>query len=188
LNWHPHLHVLAPAGAFRTEGSFVHSPVFDAAVLRGLFQANVMALLLRERFISPELVERMMEWQYSGFHAYAGEEIRMPTAGSRAGALVFVGVPPEDEPPDPPRPDIPWLAARRKSWARLIRRVYEVDPLLCRCGERMRVVGFITQPPVILKILHHIGRRFDPLKLPGRSPPLSDDFRPDRFPRTYGPQ
>jgi len=26
---------------------------------------------------------------------------RTPTAGSRAGALVFVGVPPEDEPPDP---------------------------------------------------------------------------------------
>ena len=100
---------------------------------------------------------------------------------------IFVEVPPEDEPPDPPRPDSPWLAARRKSWARLIRRVYEVDPLLCRCGERMRVVGFITQAPVIRKILIHIGRRFDPLKLPGRSPPLSDDFSPDPFP-DYGPQ
>ncbi|HQU14415.1 MAG TPA: hypothetical protein PKV70_09220, partial [Thermodesulfobacteriota bacterium] len=49
---------------------------------------------------------------------------------------VFIEIPPEDEPSDPPRPDSPWLAARRKSWARLIRRVYEVDPLLCRCGER----------------------------------------------------
>ena len=65
--------------------------------------------------------------------------------------------------PNSPRPDSPWLADRRKSWARMIRRVYEVDPLLCRCGKRMRVVGFITQPPVILKILHHIGGRFDPL-------------------------
>jgi hypothetical protein len=27
-----------------------------------------------------------------------------------------------------------------------------VDPLLCRCGERMGVVGFITQAPVIRKI------------------------------------
>lgn len=34
LNRHPHLHVLAPAGAFRTDGSFIPSPVFDAAVLR----------------------------------------------------------------------------------------------------------------------------------------------------------
>ena len=88
----------------------------------------------------------------------------------------------------PPKSETAWLKERRKSWARLIRRVYEVDPLLCRCGERMRVVGFITQPPVILKILHHIGRRFDPLKLPGRSPPLLDPFCPDPFPRTYGPQ
>jgi hypothetical protein len=101
---------------------------------------------------------------------------------------VFVRVPPEDEPSDPPRPDSTWLAARRKSWARLIHRVYEVDPLLCRCGERMRVVGFITQAPVIRKILDHIGRRFDPLKLPGQSLRLLDDFCHDPFPRTYGPQ
>jgi hypothetical protein len=69
----------------------------------------------------------------------------------------------------------------------LIRRVYEVDPLLCCCGGRMRVVGFITQAPVIRNILDHIGRRFDPLKLPRRSPPLGDDFCPDPFP-DYGPQ
>jgi hypothetical protein len=75
LNWHPHLHVLAPAGAFRTDGGFVHSPLFDPAVLRGLFQANVLALLLKERMISSELVERMKTWRHSRFHAYAGEEI-----------------------------------------------------------------------------------------------------------------
>jgi len=39
-----------------------------------------------------------------------------------------------------------------ESWARRIRRVCEVDPLLCRCGERMRVAGFITQAPVLCKI------------------------------------
>jgi len=53
--------------------------------------------------------------------------------------------------------------------------------------SRMHVVGFITQAPVIRKILDHIGRRFDPLKLPGRSPPLWDDFCPDPSP-DYGPQ
>ena len=93
----------------------------------------------------------------------------------------------EDEPPYPPQTESTHLAARRKSWARLIRRVYEVDPLLCRCGERMRVIGFITQPPVIRKILDHIGRRFDPLKLPGRAPPLFPESSPDPFP-DYGPQ
>jgi hypothetical protein len=46
----------------------------------------------------------------------------------------------------------------------------------------MRVVGFIAQAPVIRKILTHIGRRFDPLKLPGRSSPFFDDFSPDSVP------
>ena len=77
----------------------------------------------------------------------------------------------------------------------MIRRVYEVDPLLCRCGEQMRVVGFITQAPVIRKILDHVGRRFDPLKLPGRSPPLFEEYAHDLYPDhahdpfpDYGPQ
>jgi len=72
----------------------------------------------------------------------------------------------------PPKSETAWLKERRKSWARLIRRVYEADPLLCRCGQRMRVVGFITQAPVIRKILDHVGRRFEPLVLPGRAATL----------------
>jgi hypothetical protein len=31
----------------------------------------------------------------------------------------------------------------------------------------MRIIGFITPAPVLCKILVHIGRRFDPLVLPG---------------------
>jgi hypothetical protein len=91
LNWHPHLHVLAPAGAFRTDGVFVHSPVFDAAVLRDLFQANVLALLLKERMISQELVERMREWRHSGFHAYTGEEIPATEDALRVGLYMVRG-------------------------------------------------------------------------------------------------
>jgi hypothetical protein len=87
----------------------------------------------------------------------------------------------------PPKPETAWLKERRKSWGRLIRRVYEADPLLCRCGQRMRVVGFITRAPVIRKILDHVGRRFEPLVLPGRAPPLFPEFSLDPFP-DYGPQ
>jgi len=87
----------------------------------------------------------------------------------------------------PSKSETAWLKERRKSWARLIRRVYEVDPLLCRCGQRMRVVGFITQAPVIRKILDHVGRRFEPPVLPGCAPPLFPEFMPDPFP-DYGPQ
>jgi hypothetical protein len=42
----------------------------------------------------------------------------------------------------------------------LIRRVYEVDPLVCpRCGAEMSVVGFITETSVIKRILDHIRKR-----------------------------
>jgi hypothetical protein len=35
----------------------------------------------------------------------------------------------------------------RRSWARLIRQVYEVDPLLCsQCGGTMRVIAAIERP------------------------------------------
>jgi hypothetical protein len=51
----------------------------------------------------------------------------------------------------------------------------------------MRVAGLITQAPVIRMILNHVGRRFDPLVLPGRAPPLFPDFSPDPFP-DYGPK
>jgi hypothetical protein len=47
-----------------------------------------------------------------------------------------------------------------KTWAMLIKRVYEVDPLSCpRCGSEMAVVAFIDPPQseVIEKILHHCG-------------------------------
>jgi hypothetical protein len=47
-----------------------------------------------------------------------------------------------------------------QTWAMLIKRVYEVDPLACpRCGGRMKVVAFIEPPQgdVIEKILRHCG-------------------------------
>jgi hypothetical protein len=73
------------------DGSFAHSPVFAADVLRDLFQANVLALLLKERMISPELVERMREWRHSGFHAYAGEEISDIEDALRVGLYMVRG-------------------------------------------------------------------------------------------------
>ena len=52
-----------------------------------------------------------------------------------------------------------WKAARRR-WAELIRRIYEVDPLVCpRCGGQMRIIAFITEPRVIGKILRHLAEK-----------------------------
>jgi len=37
----------------------------------------------------------------------------------------------------------------RRTWARMIKKIYEVDPLICpRCGFPMRVLSVIEDPPV----------------------------------------
>jgi hypothetical protein len=46
----------------------------------------------------------------------------------------------------------------RKNWARLIQKIYEVDPLTCpKCQGSMRVIAFIENEDVIKKILKHLG-------------------------------
>jgi hypothetical protein len=40
----------------------------------------------------------------------------------------------------------------------MIRKVYEVDPLVCpRRGGRMKVVAFLTEPAVVDGIIRHLG-------------------------------
>ena len=58
--------------------------------------------------------------------------------------------------------------ARRSAWARLIAKVYEVDPLICpRCGSEMKLIALITNPPEVAKIRRHL------IKI-GRAPPGLD--------------
>ena len=50
--------------------------------------------------------------------------------------------------------------AMRRSWAQLIKRIYEIDPLLCpSCGSELRVIAFITEHDVVDAILRHLERR-----------------------------
>jgi len=57
------------------------------------------------------------------------------------------------------RDDGPGSRALRKSWAQLIKRIYEVDPLQCpSCGGEMKVVAFITEHEVVDRILRHLKR------------------------------
>jgi hypothetical protein len=43
----------------------------------------------------------------------------------------------------------------RSTWARLIKKIFEADPLLCTCGARLRIVSFITDPRAVDRILRH---------------------------------
>ena len=60
--------------------------------------------------------------------------------------------------------------ALRRRWAQLIRRIFEVDPLVCpRCGEAMRILAFVTEPKVIDRILKHLAAK----GIDARSPPTA---------------
>jgi len=49
-----------------------------------------------------------------------------------------------------------------RGWAEMIRKVYEVDPLLCpSCGGRMRIISFIEEPKTIDRIIRHLELTFE---------------------------
>jgi len=53
----------------------------------------------------------------------------------------------------------PDARALRRSWAKLIKRIYEIDPLVCpSCGSEMKVIAFITEHEVVDAILRHLER------------------------------
>ncbi len=60
-----------------------------------------------------------------------------------------------------------------KTWARLIAKVYEVDPLKCEgCGAQMKLIAFIRDAISITKILTHLGEEIEAPKMQrARAPP-----------------
>jgi len=68
----------------------------------------------------------------------------------------------------------PELRALRRRCVALIRRIYEVDPLVClRCGARMRIIAFITEPRVITKILRHLATKAADQRSPPQTNPAA---------------
>ena len=58
--------------------------------------------------------------------------------------------------------------ARKRAWARLLAKVYEIDPLVCpKCGREMKIIAVIQDPVEILDILAHLVKV-------GRAPPGFD--------------
>jgi len=55
----------------------------------------------------------------------------------------------------------------RRGWAEMIRKVYEVDTLLCpKCGGQMRIIAFLTDFSVVDRIIHHLKLTFVATKPP----------------------
>lgn len=88
--------------------------------------------------------------------------------GARARAVSQPIEEEREQAPENPQP----ASASRASWARLMRRILEIDPLLCiRCGAPMKIIAFLTEPDVVHKIVRHIenGGGDDPFE--ARAPP-----------------
>jgi len=77
------------------------------------------------------------------------------TRGTYAGRVARQA---EKTAPGDGEPDTPKPSQGRRERARLVAKIFEVDPLRCTCGATMRVVAFILDPAVIRKILQHRPR------------------------------
>lgn len=104
---------------------------------------------------------RLHQVRYYGYYANLARARRAEGAADPTTAL-------EAETP------APGAAERRRlrpSWAQLIRRIYEVDPLTCtECGGRMRIIALLLDPPVIRKILQHLATRPERTRAPPGAP------------------
>jgi hypothetical protein len=85
------------------------------------------------------------------------------------------------QPDQEPKPE-----PKRMSWARLLKRVFNIDISICpRCQGRMRILTAIEDPKVIRKILDHLGIPSSPPRLGqprGPPPTTQDDFFTQTFP------
>ena len=63
-------------------------------------------------------------------------------------------------------------------WAWLLRRVFLIEVLRCaRCGGRRQIVGPVTEPAAIPRILRHLGIPAAAPRLdPARAPPELDSW------------
>jgi hypothetical protein len=76
VNFHPHLHCLVTDGCFMPNGWFYVLPEIDVKKLEGLFRHKILKLLLKEKKISQEWVQKLLSWRNSGFNIHNQVKIR----------------------------------------------------------------------------------------------------------------
>ena len=126
-------------------------------------EARIIHISIQNRFsVNPDVRHAVQAPEYE-FNPALGSSNFVGCSISAAAA--------QTEPSSPP-------ASRcSRTWAMLIKRVYEVDPLACpHCGGEMKVVAFIEPPQaeVIEQILRHCGLWQD--RPSSRAPPDVDEL------------
>ena len=98
----------------------------------------------------------------------AGDDAPHISPTTKASIARPAAIDTEPRPFSPTRPVRPVRPLRQRlSWSELLRRVFAVDVLVCgRCLGPMTVLAALSDPPVLAKILTHLG-------LPSTSPALA---------------
>jgi hypothetical protein len=155
-------------------GEFHKVPRIDDPRLAEIFAREVLRFLVHKELLSPEWADRLLSWRHTGFLVYSHIFIARVTshipdkgqvtvryyglyANAHRGMIkkASLGSFPlrigEDE--------LRRLPA--KGWAEMIRKVYEVDPMLCpRCGGQTKVIAFLTDYAVVDRIINHLKLSF----------------------------
>ena len=145
--------------------------VFTMAFKEGIIRDNVMARVDNLRIEEPTF--DALEWlaamcshvpnkgeQMVRYYGYYSNVCRGQRKKANEDGLV----------PSILQPDEP-SKGYRKNWARLIQKIYEIDPLTCpKCHGPMALIAFIEAEDVIEKILKHLGL----WELTPRPPPRMD--------------
>jgi hypothetical protein len=122
----------------------------------------------------PDKYEHLI--RYNGYYSNRSRGARrLVENGNDAAESIRIDEPPADN-------------RRKANWARLIQKVYEVDPLKCtRCGATMRIVALIDDAGVIERILKHLsmwGPQPESRSPAGPDPPWP---KGETIPLTYSP-
>jgi hypothetical protein len=136
-----------------------HPAEFQDSLLAEFFKREVFALLLGEELISEDLVEKIAGWRHSGFSVHSKVRAQTRKEAERVGKYM---IRPLLSLVEEACPRIPC-----RGWAEMIRKVYEIDPLICpKCGGQMKVIAFLTDFSVVDRIINHLKLVFVASKPP----------------------
>ena len=158
-------------GVLRVARSSARAPVAESRLRYHAERAEVE--LVSDRSDGPYAgVQRMtaLEFIARGVdHVPERYEVRVRYAGAyatrrrvwwRRRGVVLAGASGESPKAVAQEESWPALRARRRRWAERLRLVFRVDIEVCaRCGGEARIVGFVTEPKVVRRILAHLERR-----------------------------
>ncbi len=90
VNFHPHLHCLVTDGCFMPNGWFHVLPEIDVQKLEDLFRHKVFKMLLKEKKISRELVDKLLSWKHSGFNIHNQVKIQSHDSHGRESLAQYI--------------------------------------------------------------------------------------------------